>query len=199
MKEDIIRMHLAAGRYYGRASTCGKKQAHVTEEDAQKAADNLNRSGKARHAVEPYPCYFCSDLDMGDLKWHIGRQMDILEILLFMDKSSEILEMEDILLSVAEPTLGMQVGERTLRVHNRKVCEGQFCCIHNPSDHHMKSWPMNWRGDRGIMERMCPHGIGHIDPDDSDYRKRRDGEESYDPGVHGCDGCCRSPAVQQGV
>ncbi len=69
-------------------------------------------------------------------------------------------------------------------VHDEKDCEGEHCPIHNPSDHHMKTWPTNWRGDRGIMERICPHGIGHPDPDDI----RIVNED--DLGIHGCDGCC---------
>ena len=35
--------------------------------------------------------------------------------------------------------------------------------------------------DRRIMERICPHGVGHPDPDDVLNQDR----------VHGCDGCCR--------
>jgi hypothetical protein len=46
----------------------------------------------------------------------------------------------------------------------------------------MKEWPQNWREDRGIMERICPHGIGHPDPDDPTTDK-----------IHGCDGCCETP------
>ena len=68
--------------------------------------------------------------------------------------------------------------------HLPDQCEGEVCSIHNRSDHSMRSFPQHWRGDRGIMERTCPHGVGHPDPDD--YRVRN-GE---DDGVHGCDGCC---------
>jgi hypothetical protein len=100
------------------------------------------------------------------------------------------LEMERIEVSASDPMFGVQQGIVELRVHNRKICEGEFCSIHNPSPHHMVTWPLNWRGDRCIMERICPHGIGHIDPDDSDYRRRRDDDDTYDSGIHGCDGCC---------
>jgi len=72
----------------------------------------------------------------------------------------------------------------TLHTHPEAQCEGQVCCIHNPSDHHMVGWPQNWRSDRKIMERICPHGIGHPDPDD--YRITH----GFDSGVHGCDFCC---------
>lgn len=92
--------------------------------------------------------------------------------------------------SSAEPDFGEQVGAATLvNVHPPERCAGRACVVHNPSDHHMVGWPLNWRDDRGIMERVCPHGIGHPDPDDLAYRVsiRRGGD------VHGCDGCCATP------
>ena len=67
----------------------------------------------------------------------------------------------------------------TLRTHSPDACTGRPCCIHNPSHHHMTSWPQNWRPDRGLTERICPHGIGHPDPDDPTTNR-----------THGCDGCC---------
>lgn len=69
-------------------------------------------------------------------------------------------------------------GRETIVAHGVKVCE-RPCAIHWPSGHHMRSWPQHWRGDRGIIERVCDHGTGHPDPDD----KSRDR-------VHGCCGCC---------
>ncbi len=71
-----------------------------------------------------------------------------------------------------------------LWVHLKTECKGEHCPIHNPSDHHMKTWPTNWRWDRGIMERICPHGIGHPDPDDIKI------VNEDDKGIHGCDNCC---------
>lgn len=68
-------------------------------------------------------------------------------------------------------------------VHDGVECAGRPCVIHNQSQHHMLDWTLNWRSDRGIFERMCPHGIGHPDPDN---------QEGYNS-VHGCDGCCRPP------
>lgn len=68
---------------------------------------------------------------------------------------------------------------QTVLVHEQEDCAGENCCIHKPSEHHMIDWPQFWRDDRGIMERICKHGIGHPDPDD--LTKDR---------VHGCDGCC---------
>lgn len=73
--------------------------------------------------------------------------------------------------------------ETLINVHRPELCAGRPCPIHNMTLHHMRSYPQHWRGDRGIMERICPHGIGHPDPDDW----LRNGT---DPGTHGCDGCC---------
>lgn len=78
------------------------------------------------------------------------------------------------------------VGGRTLRVHPPEKCVGEPCCVHSPTNHHMVTWEQLYRGDRGFMERICPHGIGHPDPDDLRVRTE---PEAY--GVHGCDGCCR--------
>lgn len=76
------------------------------------------------------------------------------------------------------------VGGQTLSgVHGPLQCAGEFCTIHNNSDHHMVTWSQNWRGDRGLMERICPHGVGHPDPDDPKLRYPSEG-------VHDCDGCC---------
>lgn len=67
-----------------------------------------------------------------------------------------------------------------LIVHDRNLTCILGCPIHSPSDHAMKEWPTHWRDDGRFMERICPHGIGHPDPDDPRA-----------PGIHGCDGCCR--------
>ena len=73
-------------------------------------------------------------------------------------------------------------GKRFINVHSPDECVGQPCVVHNQSDHHMREWPLHWRGDRAMFERICPHGVGHPDPDHLAFR----------PGdnVHGCDGCC---------
>ncbi len=81
-----------------------------------------------------------------------------------------------------------------VNVHPPSECEGHPCCIHNPSDHHMRDWPQNWRSDRGLMERICPHGIGHPDPDHLDHIERHLGREAAEgESTHGCDGCCQVP------
>lgn len=80
-------------------------------------------------------------------------------------------------------------GQKIL-VHNKEDCKGEYCCIHNPSDHHMKDWPLHWRDDRGLMERICPCGIGHPDPDDLAFKKRM-GVNIKIESIHGCCGCCQ--------
>lgn len=94
-----------------------------------------------------------------------------------------------------------------LKHHSGKSCEPP-CAFHAPSDHPLKDAPLNWRSGmtpwdgRRILERMCPHGIGHPDPDGLNFANRNlpEGEEP-DEGVHGCDGCCseRSFNAEQSV
>ncbi len=79
----------------------------------------------------------------------------------------------------------------TFSVHDENPdCTKYGCCIHAPSNHVMKAFRMLWRTDRGLMERICPHGIGHPDPDHIAFMKRtRENYSDYET-VHGCDGCC---------
>lgn len=73
-------------------------------------------------------------------------------------------------------------------VHDPSKCEGQSACpVHNPSDHIMRNWPLHWRADRGIAERICGHGCGHPDPDQFPWWGATNRE--YEA-VHGCDFCC---------
>ena len=72
------------------------------------------------------------------------------------------------------------VGQ-TVLVHELEQCKAGPCPIHFPSPHHMIAWPQIWRDDRRIIERVCPHGIGHPDPDC---------KYAHVDFTHGCDGCC---------
>lgn len=72
-------------------------------------------------------------------------------------------------------------------VHPGSRCSGEHCVVHNPSEHHMRRWPMVWRNDKGVVERTCPHGVGHPDPDDEAHHDR---QGRWFLTVHGCDGCC---------
>ena len=81
----------------------------------------------------------------------------------------------------------MLIGDDGLVLHNihgEHLCLDRHCVIHNPSEHHMRDWPLHWCNDRGIFERICPHGFGHPDPD----------QRLRVPSVHDCDGCCHEVA-----
>ena len=81
--------------------------------------------------------------------------------------------------------------DRWIFTHAPDKCAGEVCCIHNRSDHHMRSWPQHFRLDRGIMERICPaHGIGHPDPDQDAFFDMMYGDKAWAEWVHGCCGCC---------
>ena len=49
----------------------------------------------------------------------------------------------------------------------------------------MADWPTVVRAS-GLIERTCPHGVGHPDPDSLAWSL----SGSRDYSVHGCDGCC---------
>lgn len=72
-------------------------------------------------------------------------------------------------------------------VHHPNTCASDpGCIIHHPSQHHMRTWPIIWRAD-APAERVCPHGIGHPDPDSLAHLARTLPDYI---GIHGCDGCC---------
>ena len=77
-----------------------------------------------------------------------------------------------------------------IRTHADGECALEHCAIHNPSTHPLMDAPLHYRADRGILERICKHGVGHDDPDDLAYRKSVGREAD---GVHGCCGCCATP------
>jgi len=90
----------------------------------------------------------------------------------------------------------VQIGGRLLRTHGIDECEPP-CSIHWPSRHHMADWPQVWRsamdfGDwRDLMERICPHGCGHPDPDHIAFIRNKLGDDhARMESLHGCDGCC---------
>ena len=135
---------------------------------------------------------------------------------------------ETVTLGYAEPVHGTVQGQAPVRVHPRAQCEGRGipCCIHDPSPHHMRDWPMLWRADTGVMERTCPHGTGHPDPDHLAWVTSLTPEHAC-PGkmltgearenirasirwvalcryphlewqaVHGCCGCCEPPGEKE--
>jgi len=80
-----------------------------------------------------------------------------------------------------------EVANGTLRnVHLAGTCAGEYCCVHNPSDHHMVTWPQHWDSAQRVMMRECPHGQLHFDPNDPKAATRA-------ALGHECDGCCTAP------
>lgn len=59
---------------------------------------------------------------------------------------------------------------RFLRTHTPDQCEGRLCDVHNRrGEGEQATWPLNWRSDRGIMEVVCPCGVGHPSPAQVEY------------------------------
>lgn len=68
-------------------------------------------------------------------------------------------------------------------------CITEGCMVHNPEVDwvgNREGWAYYPRAD-GRMERLCRHGVGHPDPDASNFLERTRGAWVW---VHGCDGCC---------
>lgn len=74
-------------------------------------------------------------------------------------------------------------NQKIVNVHDEGTCWGEYCTIHKWSNHPLVNFPQFWREDKGMMERICSHGIGHPDADELNL-------DVGDRGVHACDGCC---------
>lgn len=76
------------------------------------------------------------------------------------------------------------VGGMQVVTHRKDDCWGYWCPVHNQSPHHMRGWRQVYdRDDIPTMQRECPCGSLHPDPDAQDS----------DHGWHmrsGCCGCC---------
>lgn len=88
------------------------------------------------------------------------------------------------------------IGGQVIFAHRREDCaEDAFCAVHKPSQHCMSTFPQHWRTDRQLMERICPHGVGHPDPDHmAFYAQHHSPAQVAAESTHGCDGCCRGYA-----
>lgn len=84
------------------------------------------------------------------------------------------------------------IGGRMLKVHRASECAGEVCSVHNPSAHHMVTWPRDWTSHNYAMWRVCSHGVRHIDPDHAAY-VRTAGIFAGDSCGPNCDGCCQPP------
>lgn len=78
-------------------------------------------------------------------------------------------------------------GTLLLNVHARADCQ-MGCPLHGPSMHRMRAWPLSYRSDRRIFERLCVDGVGHPDPDSVIFHAYALKDPSQHR--HGCDGCC---------
>ena len=88
--------------------------------------------------------------------------------------------------------VAMTNGTVLVNVHTEDQCAGHACCIHNPSNHHMSTWPHHWDDTFVQMLRTCPHRFLHPDPDDLAFKRRRWGHAgAAQQSVHPCDGCCQ--------
>lgn len=98
----MIQLHLAAGEACGLEATCGTKENHGTEGHARKAAESLNRSGRARNVVEHYPCFWCNG-------WHIGRYMGAAELQAAIDTAEK--RREQALMALGEAVIAREFVE----------------------------------------------------------------------------------------
>lgn len=75
-------------------------------------------------------------------------------------------------------------GRMLVGVHRFTDCIDQaVCVIHEPTDHHMRDWPLDIDEPGGLVVRQCEHELWHPDPDSLAYFELR-------RGLHECDGCC---------
>jgi hypothetical protein len=77
----------------------------------------------------------------------------------------------------------LESGQMLTNVHPRLECIGEWCPIHRPMPGPWSNWPRLWRDDRGIMERVCPCGIGH--PVAEMYQWALENGQGFNL-VHGC-------------
>jgi hypothetical protein len=81
-----------------------------------------------------------------------------------------------------------------LLTHGPEACvDDDACPIHRASRHALHAAPMAWRVDIELLERICPHGIHHPDPDDLTRQEQVHGTTHQTQlERHDCDGCCRA-------
>lgn len=86
---------------------------------------------------------------------------------------------------------------QTILAHNKEICNPP-CALHYPSSHHMITWKLVYRDDLSLLERICPHGVGHPDPDSIQFLKTKNPADSTIE-THGCDGCCDATKWEQTI
>lgn len=92
-------------------------------------------------------------------------------------------------------------GIRFRNVHPETKCRGRHCIVHNPIHTHMDDWPVVYREDIGVFERIDKYGCGHPDPSQFDHWERIG---MGDLAIHGCTmdewglmACDSSPAAKR--
>ena len=91
--------------------------------------------------------------------------------------------------AMGEEAWSLSGGEVLPKAHpHAPDCDKHGCVIHNPSKHCTDDLPQHFRSDTGLMERICPHGTGHPDPDSVAYFLRQDPKKNSWVGIHGCCG-----------
>lgn len=95
-------------------------------------------------------------------------------------------------MAVSVPSAGDPLGGHDLSftgtgqllvTHSIAECDAP-CPVHEPSAHHMRTWPTHWDPEGRVIFRICAHGVAHPDPDDIIVRTV---ELQI---LHLCDGCC---------
>ncbi len=81
----------------------------------------------------------------------------------------------------------------TYFTHANSQCRGEHCVVHNPSNHHMRTWPTFMDRDEGyLVKRLCSHNLYHPDPDSLSFFQR--GTTGWRTiATHRCDSCCNPP------
>lgn len=86
-----------------------------------------------------------------------------------------------------------------LQTHHESRCVGNFCSIHNPSDHPLRDAPQLWDPRFRSIYRLCTHGHVHPDVDDFMFKWRSGLSLAALAliGAHDCDKCCHWPREDQ--
>lgn len=58
----------------------------------------------------------------------------------------------------------------------------------------MHGWDLVTR-ETGLIEAMCPHGVGHPIPESSIHMDKKLKQAPGTWSTHGCDGCCREKII----
>lgn len=122
----------------------------------------------------------------GKCRRHVVHRADLLSK---SQLSAKELKLLSDIISLSSDTYTDSTGKEICTHHSDK-CAGQYCSIHNPSNHKLKTSPTVWNDETKILERTCTHNIQHPDYDDVTYNVSIAGKEEGSYSKHDCDGCC---------